>query len=219
VQFLQPNAGGPSSPRKRQKVGDDTTAETQSPGAGTATTPAKAPPPFFFADSDEEEEIQELPGTPDAATASARRPEPPRFFGDSDDDGDDALPALPALPEPAGAPPDAGSASDPDLEPAPPAPSQGGADTSCPVCGRELGAVDNAALNAHVDFCLSKGAIRAAQTRAPDASQEARLPARVRVSPAAPARAGGSSIAGFFTPRPAGVKELVRGGKKGKARA
>lgn len=34
---------------------------------------------------------------------------------------------------------------------------------SCPVCGKQM-VTDNRGLNAHIDFCLSKGAILAAQT-------------------------------------------------------
>lgn len=35
----------------------------------------------------------------------------------------------------------------------------------CPVCGKQL-ETDNEALNSHIDFCLSRGAIMAAQTTA-----------------------------------------------------
>lgn len=36
---------------------------------------------------------------------------------------------------------------------------------TCPICGKQL-ATDNQELNAHIDFCLSKGAIMDAQARA-----------------------------------------------------
>jgi len=36
---------------------------------------------------------------------------------------------------------------------------------SCPICGKHM-ATDNQGLNTHIDFCLSKGAILAAQAAA-----------------------------------------------------
>ena len=36
---------------------------------------------------------------------------------------------------------------------------------TCPICGKQL-KTDNQGLNAHIDFCLSKGAILEAQTEA-----------------------------------------------------
>lgn len=41
----------------------------------------------------------------------------------------------------------------------------------CPICGKTL-QTDNQGLNAHIDFCLSRGAIREAQVEATKASKE-----------------------------------------------
>ncbi|KIJ67784.1 hypothetical protein HYDPIDRAFT_107278 [Hydnomerulius pinastri MD-312] len=46
---------------------------------------------------------------------------------------------------------------------------------ACPVCGKQL-ATDNQGLNAHIDFCLSKGAIMEAQTEATSPEKPTKKP-------------------------------------------
>ncbi|KAL5528151.1 hypothetical protein ACEPAF_7287 [Sanghuangporus sanghuang] len=52
-----------------------------------------------------------------------------------------------------------------------PSPSPSPATQSCPICSKQLDARDNRAVNAHIDFCLSKDVIKEASASA-DAEQE-----------------------------------------------
>ena len=53
--------------------------------------------------------------------------------------------------------------------------STGGSTQVCPICAREL-EVDNAGLNEHIDFCLSKGAIMAATSTVSSTSKDRQAP-------------------------------------------
>jgi DNA polymerase kappa len=82
---------------------------------------------------------------------------------------------------------------------------------TCPVCAREL-ETDNDGLNAHVDFCLSKGAIREA-ARETSVSPQKRPAKGMAGSPAVPnSKAGGWDV--LFKPASKGGTGTAAGKRK-----
>lgn len=49
---------------------------------------------------------------------------------------------------------------------------------TCPICGRVLDETDNTAVNAHIDFCLSKGAIKMATAASATSSKTSESPSK-----------------------------------------